>query len=298
MFFFYYQQLPVISIDGWVTVINHASGETAGELKCLLAIGSEEQIENLKMARCLPIRSTSSCIPHKEDINSNMMSIFSGATPLEHPSSTAEHLKSKLAQILQHSSPSKLSSSAASVESTTNMMREATNSNVKLNKTADLLDMLQSALIAPHSVATTSTSVMPVAQQHAPMAAAASSSALQLKPLQQANLKSFKFSLDIQRAINLPLNPGVKGKKSAKRNSAASVNATVKQNRFPPNEAPSVYVTFQADEGYGKLFKSHEGPVYATNIVEKSTQPVWQQRFRVAATVDYLSNVSIEGYNV
>lgn len=200
-------QLPVISIDGWTPILHAETQVQLGELKVLLAIGSESQIAQLKQQRGL-------------DGDNN---------PQQQ-------------QQQQPQSP--------------------------LRSTTDLLDMLQNALSAPPAPSTATT--VPAA----PAGLATTSDS------------SFNFSLEIVGAAGLPLNPGYgkSGKKQAKRQAAAK--------RFPPNEPPNTYVTFQALNCNAQTYKSHEGLVYATPIVERSTTPQWHSKFQVEISSDYLSNVS------
>jgi len=184
----------VISIDGWAPIVSAENKTPLGELKVLLAIGSESQIAQLKQLRGF-------------DHDNN-----------------------------QVPAPS---------------------------RTTDLLDMLQNAIAAP--TPNIAGPVMPP-----PPAPPAPS--------------TFSFQLRIVGAAGLPLNPGYgKSKKQVKRQSAAK--------RFPPNEPPNTYVTFQAISCNSQTYKSHEGLVYATPIVPKSTKPQWLSKFRVDVSRDYRSNV-------
>ncbi|KAH8234880.1 hypothetical protein KR032_004934 [Drosophila birchii] len=193
-------KLPVISIDGWAPIVRTESQLPIGELKVLLAIGSESQIAQLKQQRGF-------------DQDNNHVS-----APAPPPLGRT---------------------------------------------TADLLDMLQIAISAP----TPSSSTPKMPPPPAP-------------PLTSAN---FSFQLRIVGAAGLPLNPGYgKSKKQGKRQVAAK--------RFPPNEPPNTYVTFQAADCDSPTYKSHEGLVYATPIVEKSTKPQWPSKFRVAVSRDYRTN--------
>ncbi|XP_017843812.1 uncharacterized protein LOC108600635 isoform X2 [Drosophila busckii] len=183
-------KLPVISIDGWTPILHAESQKQLGELKVLLAIGSETQITQLKQQR--------------------------GFQP-------------------------------------------------EPQRTTDLLDMLQTALTAPAGVSSVLPTVAAAAKPHAADGV-------------------FSFSLHIVGAAGLPLNPayGKSGKKQAKRQAAAK--------RFPPNEPPNTYVSFQAQSCNAQTYKSHEGAVYATHIVERSTTPQWHSKFQVTVSADYLSN--------
>ncbi|KAH8274578.1 hypothetical protein KR044_013281 [Drosophila immigrans] len=188
-------KLPVISIDGWTPIVHAETQAQLGELKVLLAIGSESQIAQLKQLRGFD---------------------------------------------------------------------QENNQQQPLRRTTDLLDMLQNALNAP----VTTPLSPPAAVHHAPSCVG----------------NKFSFSLHIVGAAGLPLNPGYgkSGKKQAKRQAAAK--------RFPPNEPPNTYVTFQALSCNAQTYKSHEGLVYATPIVERSTTPQWHSKFHVEIGADYLSN--------
>jgi len=186
--------LPVISIDGWAPIVAADTQTPLGELKVLLAIGSESQIAQLKQQRGF-------------DQDNNQV-----PTP---------------------------------------------------SSTTDLLDMLQNAIAAP-------TPSIPTPVMPPPPAPPAPS--------------NFSFQLRIVGAAGLPLNPGYgKSKKQVKRQSAAK--------RFPPNEPPNTYVTFQAINCNSQTYKSHEGLVYATPVVARSTKPQWMSKFRVEVSRDYRNNV-------
>ncbi|XP_030381782.1 uncharacterized protein LOC115629448 isoform X2 [Scaptodrosophila lebanonensis] len=194
-------KLPVISFDGWAPILHPQTQAQLGELKCLLAVGSQAQIDELRQQREVATVT---------------------APPLDNDSQ-----------------------------------------EVPLRRTADLLDMLQNALSAPPP---------PPPSTHAPHAVASA-----------PQTSHFKFALHIVGAAGLPLNPGYgKSKKQAKRQAAAK--------RFVPNEPPNTYVTFQAVSCSAPTYKSHEGLVYATPIVERSTTPQWRCKLEVTVTADYLSN--------
>lgn len=276
-------QLPVISIDSWAPIINWETGAKIGELKCLLAVGSEEQITNLKDTRGLSVTLNSEAVEEvllEKELLQNLQPLQIATVP-----------KNSLGTPLTSAQSSPIAKSVATAGSAA-----ATASRMK--KTSDLLDMLQKVLMTPPpppptttgtgtSAATTSSqagklnnpsSASSEIRTHSP-----STCTTALKPLKPSNLKLFKFALEIQKAIGLPLNPSSKSKKGSKQRNSSK--------RFPPNEAPNTYVTFQAEGPY-PTYKSHEGMVFATSIVEKSVQPQWQQRYRLSATIDYLNNVS------
>ncbi|KAH8339112.1 hypothetical protein KR074_004421 [Drosophila pseudoananassae] len=165
-------QLPVISIDGWAPILSPETQSQLGELKVLLAIGSESQIAQLRQQRGL-----------EED------------------------------------------------------------------------------MIRPDLMAVKAKEEMP--------------------PPPAPPTNNFSFQLRIVGAAGLPLNPG-KSKKQNKRG----------PKRFPPNEPPNTYVTFQAASCNSQTYLSDEGLVYATPIVQKSIEPQWLSKFRVEVSGDYRTNVS------
>ncbi|KAH8255913.1 hypothetical protein KR026_002545 [Drosophila bipectinata] len=165
-------KLPVISIDGWAPILSPETQSQLGELKVLLAIGSESQIAQLRQQRGL-----------EEDM----------IVP-------------------------------------------------------DLMDVKAKEEMPP-------------------------------PPAPPTN--NFSFQLRIVGAAGLPLNPG-KTKKPNKRG----------PKRFPPNEPPNTYVSFQAASCNSQTFMSPEGLVYATPIVQKSIEPQWLSKFRVEVSGDYRTNVS------
>ncbi|KAH8351008.1 hypothetical protein KR067_012164 [Drosophila pandora] len=171
-------KLPVISIDGWAPILSAETQAQLGELKVLLAIGSESQIAQLRQQRGL----------EQDMIRPDLMQI------------------------------------KAKVE-------------------------------------------MPPPPAPAPA------------PAPSAN--NFSFQLRIVGAAGLPLNPG----KSKKQNKRQGV-----PKRFPANEAPNTYVSFQAVSCNSKTFTSHEGLVYVTPIVQQSIEPQWLSKFRVEVSGDYRTN--------
>lgn len=59
---------------------------------------------------------------------------------------------------------------------------------------------------------------------------------------------------------------------------------------------PSTYVTFEATGPPTSIVQSHEGPVYTTNVIEKSCNPQWNKRFEVFLPVDLMTCVSFIQY--
>ncbi|XP_067643126.1 uncharacterized protein [Eurosta solidaginis] len=241
----FYQELPVIAIDDWVPIINEAR-EKIGEMKCLLAIGSESQINYLKAVRDLA------------PLDSDM---FSGAC-------------SRPGQDIRMPSED--------IQNTINAPEQQKPKSIQ--RTADLMQMLQQALQQTRSANNTteanSSMVTTIPASGNAYEAVTAGSVVRLSE------RTFQFELNIECAASLPENAIPKGK------SGKNATKRLASKRFPPGEAPTTYVTFQADmcSGSSGLYNSHEGKVYATDVVERSTNPRWAQRFWVTVDSEYLEN--------
>ncbi|XP_067643127.1 uncharacterized protein [Eurosta solidaginis] len=239
------EKLPVIAIDDWVPIINEAR-EKIGEMKCLLAIGSESQINYLKAVRDLA------------PLDSDM---FSGAC-------------SRPGQDIRMPSED--------IQNTINAPEQQKPKSIQ--RTADLMQMLQQALQQTRSANNTteanSSMVTTIPASGNAYEAVTAGSVVRLSE------RTFQFELNIECAASLPENAIPKGK------SGKNATKRLASKRFPPGEAPTTYVTFQADmcSGSSGLYNSHEGKVYATDVVERSTNPRWAQRFWVTVDSEYLEN--------
>lgn len=298
--------MPVISIDGWVTITSPLSAESCGQMQALLAIGTEEQLEYLKISRglCLnrvcdktletsqnkiPVpqivptqksteRSTSSCDAESQtNFADNNHEDVGTPARRERLSDLLGNFIDSLAQKLP------ANQAAPTMETPILDHQDKSNSSTQgsqVRRTSELLDVLQKALVTP------------------PTNFDGASNASTLKPqpsLLHSNYlkpKFVKILLEIENALHLPRNPAKFGnKKVFKRNNNAG---KCKQSRLPVDEEPSAYVTFQAEEGSGQMIKSHEGMVYSTNVVEKSCSPIWNRRFEIYVPADLMKNVSFE----
>uniref|UniRef100_A0A0A1WNU7 C2 domain-containing protein 3 n=1 Tax=Zeugodacus cucurbitae TaxID=28588 RepID=A0A0A1WNU7_ZEUCU len=276
-------RLPVISIDAWAPIYG-SNGQAMGEIKCLLAMGSEEQITTLKRER---------------DIKPLHSDMFTNLTA----NSEIDYLYKSIRMPTDDCKKHAISAPSDQKKS--------------IRTTVELMDMLQNALQQtnmaseraknpePSPSTTTSslsTDATPSGLEDVPLmtfepstsqAAAAAGSAKStpittdaaaVDPTKPLEKPQFKFELSINCAVGLPLNPGVRckpGTNEPKR----SVS-----KRFPPGEPPSTYVTFQATscDGSSGCYKSHEGNVYATRVVMRSVVPHWLQTFVVTVDEDYL----------
>ncbi|XP_036326934.1 uncharacterized protein LOC118739611 isoform X1 [Rhagoletis pomonella] len=246
------EKLPVISIDAWTPILGQ-NGEKLGEIKCLLAIGSEEQIKNLKLQR--------------------------GFRPLH---------ADMFSSIAIDATREPLYPSLLIPPEDINAAIKGANTPKSIRRTVNLMEMLQEALEQTQSSPQTSaaSSMLSLPTPNSMSSAAATQQQQQVQPKVCLQERTFQFELYIDCAASLPLNPSAKGKggKNASKRSASK--------RFPAGEPPTTYVTFQADECSGSSgpYKSHEGNVYATDVVERSTHPRFTQLFLVTVGAEYLEN--------
>ncbi|XP_055378560.1 uncharacterized protein LOC129610168 [Condylostylus longicornis] len=294
-------KLPVISIDGLTPIFSPLSGIICGHIQCLLCVGTEEQLNNLKQSRGFNLNPVyessmlSTCIsaiavPNSGNIQEQKLKQSSkhafndvaiqtnGVNDIKENyancSSTVDNKnnKEKLSNILgnfldnlSQKLPPPSSPNVSSCITSSTIQQQPVDNQSSLRRTSDLLDMLQKALIQPQNGTSS--------QKGDALETIAASTTIP---------NTFKILLEIECALHLPRNPiKMMSKKSNKR-------CKGKQSRFPPNEEPSAYVTFQAEEGYGQMFKSHEGLVYATNVIEKCSNPSWGKRFEICLSTEYL----------
>lgn len=96
----------------------------------------------------------------------------------------------------------------------------------------------------------------------------------------------FAVNLDIESAMHLP--------RVSVASRAGNKKGKAKSKKGAGEVDPSCYATFEAKKSAGKvLIQSVEGLVYATNVVERSCNPVWNSSFHVELPKDLLTNVSI-----
>lgn len=253
-----------------------------GEIKCLLAIGSEGQINNLKRERGIR--------PSHSDLFSNL-----GArreTPLygaiRMPTYECKHA---IAKTDKHKA---IRTTAELMD----MLKVALHKNNEPKENIQNPTSLLAATTSSHSGESAPTviedesliTLEPSTSQAAvrlsmPFTNTPNATAANLNtPLKKPPLQ---FELSIKHAVGLTLNPGDRckpGTNEPKRSAS---------KRFPPGQPPSTYVTFQANDCIGSsgCYKSHEGNVYATDVVVRSLVPHWLQTFLVILDRDFLREV-------
>lgn len=267
-------QLPIISVDTWCNFISPLSNELFCQGKALLAIGSENQLEYLKLLRNLnnlplPVR--------KPPIAINVEQSKAHISP-----DTNSHMKNKLSAFIESLSqklpePSlttnnfhKMSSSASSISS----------NSTQLRKTSDLLESLQKALARPPATVVS----QPVASNNQIHQATDSDSSMS-SVLQER----IRILISIEHASHLPK---VVIKKKTNRNRKNKSTSTPQRSEFDP----SAYATFESSldqPNYSlsaeNVVKSHEGFVHCTTVL-KSCDPQWNQDFEVHLPLDVLTN--------
>lgn len=275
-------QLPIISIDTWSNFISPLSSELFCQGKVLLAIGSESQIEYLKLLRSLhnlrsPVPRKSAEIPKK-----------SAEVPVEpqaahHSLDPNSQMKNKLTAFIESLSQKLPEPSLMHNYQKTPSMASTTSSSSgqqQLRKTSELLESLQKALAEPSPASTPN--VPPSAAINQSRNSATSDSSLS-----SAVQEKIRIEFSIEHASHLPK---VVKKKQNRRRSKNS--ATPQKVEFEP----SAYATFEASLEHinesslpSNVVKSHEGLVHCTKV-QKGCDPHWNEVFNVQLPLDILTN--------
>lgn len=304
--------MPVISLDGWSTFMSPGSNTPAGTIQVVLAIGTQEQITNLKQTKRfggyrsflrepqphLPIASraafplyrslhgNTSQIPPMTTIPTDV--ITRKAQLAARLNSFIENLASELPDQVSAANPTGSALTnfpnmmAANVKqhNKTKIQPPPPSTGKNVRATADLLDELQRAL--------TSASAM-----HRNTAATCGGD--------DGNNdcdKRFGVIINIESATNLPTQIIKLNKKHSKRrdiNSHANTTETRGGRDSTINEIePSSYVTFEATGPTINMVNTIDGPVYTTNVVLKNCNPQWNKRFDVFLPEELLFNVCVD----
>lgn len=298
------------SIDGWANFMTPGTINQTGTVQVILAIGTEEQIANLRESKKrmglfrsflrdpqpnLPIASRSA-FPPLEKLPAIGVSSQTTATPSDvntRKAQMAARLTSfieNLASELPDQARSKVNPVAGTGAGlgnymnlnlkTTNMKQDISAVSPPPGKniraTADLLDELQRALTSASTMRRNTT---------APCGGGDDG----------PKTERFGVIIDIDSATNLPKQIIKLNKKHSKRRDINSHNLSGdgRQRENTINEIePSSYVTFEATGPTINMVSTVDGPVYTTNVVLKNCNPRWNKRFDVYLPVEYLFNVS------
>lgn len=260
-------KLPIISIDSWTNFISPLSMEQFCQCKIMLAIGSEHQIDYLRMSRNIPkvvsLPSTSaSCAANAEATNEikNKLTAFIESLTQKMPAE-------KLVPTVE---PVKI------IEP-----KESTEAQRDVRKTSDLLESLQNALSKvpppPSEPTQTTTKIMDIVDCDTSISSISS--------------EMFKILIQVEQAIHLPK---VIKKKTNRKNKNKSIASPTIKTEVDPN----AYATFESSLGNQEylnqmvppnIIKSHEGYVHTTNV-EKNSNPQWNNSFNVQLPVDIMLN--------
>lgn len=267
-------RLPIISIDTYANFISPLSSELFCQGKVLLAIGTENQIEYLKITRKLydlqaptaetPARKVQE--PSKSDPNEEMknrLKAFIDSFSQTLPTSYGNDKNKIPIAPLPLPTP-------------------------RLRKTSELLDTLQKALQqpAPVNCQLPERNATKVQQPEQPQIEPESESQNSNSSL----VDRVGLLVTIEHASHLPM--VVMKKKNNHKHRNRSSTSTMHKNEFEP----STYVTFEsslvvANESRlpERVVKSHEGFVYCTKLV-KGCDPQWNENFDIQIPLDMITN--------
>ena len=258
-------QLPIISFDNWTNFVTPLSNELFCQGKVLLAIGSENQIDYLKLLRNLEKPRPR---PRQEVVKSN--------------SEQRNQMTNKLSAFIESLSQKLPETGVQSTNSNLHKLIPLPAAIPQMKKTSELLDTLQKALSQPPVLPLPSLLTSPPPHQH------------QQELDRTSSASNYSFSQEkvqmivcIDQAVHLP--KVVKKKQNRKKN---KLSGTPQKVEFEP----SVYATFECclehiDESFlpGTIVKSHEGLVHCTNVV-KGCDVAWNQTFDVHIYLDVFTN--------
>lgn len=200
-------QLPTIGTDWWEP-IQSADDELIGQAQILVALGTEQQIQNLEFERGFktnpvkakfqqPLKAVKS-IDSKRILTVNVATQFSPAKMEDKPAQqNSEALSLFLNELMSKSK-------AVVSEKSTNTECSTSENTSQIRKTSELLDSLEKVISLQHENVETN--------------------------------QSFKAQVLIESALHLPCRKRSKSKKSKSKNC-----------KFDVNLLPSTYVTFEAN---------------------------------------------------
>lgn len=259
-------RLPIISIDTFANFISPLSSELFCQGKILLAIGTENQIEYLKITRKLYDLQVPT---HKE--------------PQIAVDPNAE-MKNRLRAFIDSFSQT-MPSPKLSEKIPTAPLPLPT--EPKLRKTSELLDTLQKALQQPP----TANFQLPLPIQPSKVVPQLIESEMESQNSNSSLVDKVNMLVTIEHASHLPM-VVVKRNKNRRRNKSSNTTVTPQKIEFEP----SSYVTFEsalviANENRipERVVKSHEGFVHCTKII-KGCDPQYDENFDVQLPLDMLTN--------
>lgn len=249
------------------------------KLDVVLAIGSREQIEFLKMSR--GFTSVTRSLPEERPppVHTNI------DLPTHNSQSILEQKLSSSARpnVLGDMLNQFIDNLASRIPDRPTAPPCPVPNAQPVRRTSDLLDTLQRALQAAPPVPAAKffpdTLVAPI-KKNIPIEA-------------PSNFDDhFRVKIEIENALHIgkvrakTANKAVnksRGGRNKHRNSSGGAIAEIE---------PSTYVTFQAKGAVDGVLSTPDGPVYATHLIPNSCSPQWNKVFEVWLPVDLLTNVS------
>lgn len=287
-------KLPIISIDGFTNFVSPLSSEFCSQVRILLAIGNERQVDYLKATRNFAekisiggSRSNSAMQSIFEERNSQTQSRPNTASQRSEIKDRLQAFIDSLSNKLPDKSlPSITESKSNSIPKSPVVSQHSQSlPNSQLRKTSDLLESLQKAL----SQAPSQTAQEDFFSLNQESSNNHNESSCCDTTISQP--ETFRIMVEIEEAIHLPKVLVKKKRRNKNRHS--------QPQKFEIE--PSAYTTFEAITNITEetkdllppnIIKSHEGFVYTTNVVEKSSNPHWNKKFDVYLDVDVMKNVS------
>lgn len=265
--------MPVIALDGWA-MVQGPDGASIGELELVLAMGTKRQVEYFVQTKHLLQRQPP-------------------ATPTSSSSSRSTEATSILSSFLDNLSQ-QIAASKARQEQTTGSGCDPPKRG-ELRKTSDLLDVLQKSLSSPVPPQMMNSlfakpAVVAATSETSPETTTTSKDATDFQRKDE-NVEFVKICLEIECAMHLPKVAVATRDVSSRSGSKRAVD----QENNDQDEEPSAYVTFEArvlEENLPEIVESVEGKVYTTEVVERSSNPVWNRKFTVEIPKDLLTHVS------
>lgn len=261
--------LPVISFDSWANFLTPLSNEVFCESKILIAVGSESQIDYLKLLRNLGNTTLRHPIPGILPVDGGFNLQMEDATNGVQPC-----LKNKLSAFIASLSqklPENVNQSSNELLSTHTTSSEV-QKTTQIGNTAELLDSLQKALQEPPPTP----SVRSLLQ---------CTDSLRSSNYCSLSQEKVRTRVNINFAVNLKKIP--KKKQNRKRGSSATQKIEFE---------PAVYATFESMIEKTPfvllpetIVKSHEGLVHCTKVV-RGCEPHWTQTFDVFLLLDMFQN--------
>lgn len=233
-------------------------------------MGTQEQMDHLKEKHDLTSLLLSSKCSQFQNINCDITTkqCSDNCSKQKLNGIPSNHLENFIESLIHQRNLNTLTKNGVS-----NVDIEKNSKKLQTRKTSDLLDTLSEALATP-----------PIENDMFSLCFNQFSTSTIDIP------KTCKTLIEIERATDLPRNTMKIGNKKISKRSTNG-NGKRKQSRFITEEEPSAYVTFHAAAGYGQMVKSHEGFVYATNVIERNCNPIWGKKFEVPIPLELFTNV-------